>query len=41
MSKPNLYLSFDVETDGPRPAKNNLLAIGICGLDDELNIIFD
>lgn len=31
--KSQLYLSFDVETDGPTPMINNLLSIGIVGLD--------
>ena len=34
MSKPALYLSFDVETDGPSPLVNNLLSIGIVGFEE-------
>jgi hypothetical protein len=34
MSKPTLYLSFDVETDGPCVILNNMLSIGFYGLDD-------
>jgi DNA polymerase III alpha subunit (gram-positive type) len=32
MEKTELYISFDVETDGPTPMINNLLQIGLCGL---------
>lgn len=28
----NLYLSFDIEADGPSPYMNNMLSLGICGL---------
>jgi Zn-dependent M32 family carboxypeptidase len=42
MSKPILYLSFDVETDGPSPLINNLLSIGIVGLEeDSMDIVFE
>ena len=42
MSKPTLYLSFDVETDGPTPLVNNLLSIGIIGLEENTsNIVFE
>jgi hypothetical protein len=34
------YLSFDIETDGPDPIHNNMISIGIYGIDDELNNIF-
>lgn len=34
MSKSILYLSFDVETDGPSPLVNNLLSIGIVGYEE-------
>jgi len=34
MSKQILYLSFDVETDGPSPLVNNLLSIGIVGFEE-------
>lgn len=34
MSKSILYLSFDVETDGPSPLVNNLLSIGIVGFEE-------
>lgn len=34
MSKKILYLSFDVETDGPTPTINNLLSIGIVGIEE-------
>ena len=33
-TKPTLWLSFDIEADGPSPLCNNMLSIGICGLDD-------
>lgn len=32
-SKPILYLSFDIESDGPTPMINNLLSIGMVGID--------
>jgi len=42
MSKPVLYLSFDVETDGPTPLVNNLLSVGIIGLEENTsNIVFE
>ncbi len=28
-----IYLSIDLETDGPSPIVNNLLSLGICGLN--------
>ncbi len=40
MSKQQLYLSFDVETDGPSPLINNLLSIGIAGFDENKNVVF-
>ena len=36
----NLYLSFDIEADGPSPCKNNMLSLGICGLDSECNEVY-
>ena len=41
MALKNLYLSFDVETDGGNPIFNNLLSIGFYGIDDDLNKIFE
>lgn len=41
MSKPILYLSFDIEADGSVPIINNLLSIGICGIDINEKIIFE
>ena len=41
MSKPKLYLSFDVETDGNCPILNNLISIGFYGIDDNLAKIFE
>ena len=42
MSKPIFYLSFDVETDGPAPLVNNLLSIGIVGLEESTsNVVFE
>jgi len=38
--KEKLYLSFDIETDGDTPVLNNMLGIGIYGLDKDLNKIF-
>lgn len=39
MSKPILYLSFDIESDGTNPLINNMLSIGIYGLDKDENEI--
>lgn len=36
----NLYLSFDIEADGPSPCRNNMLSLGICGLTDDANIVY-
>lgn len=42
MSLPTLYLSFDVETDGPTPLVNNLLSVGIVGIEENTsNIVFE
>ena len=41
ISLPTVYLSFDVETDGPSPMLNNLLSIGIYGLDKDFKNIFN
>lgn len=38
--KPQLFLSFDVETDGPTPLLNNLLSIGIVGITSNCDIIY-
>ena len=38
--KKTLYLSFDIETDGDTPVLNNMLGLGIYGLDQDLNEIF-
>lgn len=38
MLKKTLYLSFDVETDGPSPLVNNLLSIGIVGFEENTQI---
>lgn len=38
--KKKLYLSFDVETDGNTPVLNNMLSIGIYGIDKDLNEVF-
>ena len=35
MNKPILYLSFDIETDGSNPLCNNMLSLGIYGLDKD------
>lgn len=39
--KEKLFLSFDVETDGPTPIVNNLLSIGIVGITMNGEIIFE
>jgi hypothetical protein len=38
MSKKTLYISFDIETDGPTPLVNNMLSIGLVGIDSNLEI---
>ena len=38
--KKTLYLSFDIETDGDTPVLNNMLGLGIYGLDHDLNKLF-
>ena len=35
-----LYLSFDIEADGPSPAHNNMLSLGIYGFDQDKNEVF-
>jgi hypothetical protein len=39
MSKPLLFLSLDVECDGPCPGLNNLLSIGVACFDTENKLI--
>ena len=39
--KPDLFLSFDIESDGPSPAINNMLSIGIVGITMEETIVFE
>lgn len=41
MCKPTLYVSFDIESDGPCPLVNNMLSLGIYFLDKDLNCIFE
>lgn len=36
-----IYLSFDIEADGPSPQLNNMLSIGICGTDHRGQIIVE
>lgn len=36
IKKPNLYLSFDIESDGCTPILHNMISIGFYGLDDNL-----
>lgn len=40
MGKPLLFLSIDVEADGPAPGLNNLLSIGLAGFNVEKNIVW-
>jgi hypothetical protein len=40
MTKPTLYLSFDVETDGNNPMLNSMISIGFYGLTDTMNEVF-
>lgn len=40
-NKEKLFLSFDVETDGPTAIINNLLSIGIVGITMDEKIIFE
>ncbi len=39
--KSKVYISIDLETDGPSPLLNNLLSIGLYGLDKNLNCLFE
>jgi hypothetical protein len=39
-TKSNLYLSFDIETDGDNPMLRNMMSIGFYGVTDSLTGIF-
>lgn len=39
-NRENLYLSFDIESDGPTPIVNNLLSIGVVGITIQEEIVF-
>lgn len=39
--KTNLYLSFDIESDGCTPILNNMISIGFYGLDDNFTKHFE
>ena len=41
IEKEKLFLSFDIESDGPTPMTNNLLSIGIIGITMDEKIIFE
>lgn len=38
--KEDLFMSFDIEADGPTPMVNNLLSIGIVGITMDKEIVF-
>ena len=40
MSATKLYLSFDIEADGPSPCLNNMLSLGICGMTETGEIVY-
>lgn len=40
-NKEKLFLSFDIESDGPTPMLNNLISIGIVGITLDEKIIFE
>ena len=40
MNKPELYLSFDIKADGNNVMCNNMLSIGIYGIDKSENEVF-
>lgn len=40
MSTTKLYLSFDIEADGPSPCLNNMLSLGICGMTETGEIVY-
>lgn len=40
MTTKTVYLSFDIEADGPSPARNNMISLGICGLDINCNELY-
>jgi hypothetical protein len=40
-NKEKLFLSFDIESDGPTPIVNNLLSIGIVGINMDEEIVFE
>jgi len=39
-TRPNIYLSFDIETDGDNPMLRNMMSIGFYGVTDSLTNIF-
>jgi hypothetical protein len=39
--KQNLYLSFDIEADGPSPRSNNMLSIGVVGFTADKKEVFN
>src|SRR5581483_10980864 len=38
---PLLFLSFDIEADGPTPGINSMLSFGMVGFNEECNMIFE
>jgi hypothetical protein len=40
-NKEKIFLSFDIESDGPTPMINNLLSIGIVGITIDEKIVFE
>jgi hypothetical protein len=39
--KPLLFLSFDIESDGPAPGLNSMLAMGWAGFDETGQLVFE
>lgn len=39
--KPLLFLSFDIESDGPSPGLNSMLAMGWAGFDEQGQLVFE
>lgn len=40
MAKPLIFLSFDIEADGPAPGLNSMLSLGFVGINEEGKFVF-
>jgi hypothetical protein len=38
MNKPEMYMSIDIETDGPCPGQNSMLSIGIAAFEKSIDV---